>query len=127
MFKRENVVCHKCKKTGQYAREFPGKGKAEQKADGKDSNPKIDARPTLRKDTTKQLTCYNCHKKGHIAMICPDKAWLCQQTKLWNGVLPKHLERSGKVGDQDVSKIVLDTACTRTLVRRDLIFTGPAH
>ena len=116
--KRESIVCHKCKKTGHHARECPGEAKTGVKAEEKEPVPKNDAKPKLRKE---QLTCYHCHKRGHIAMECPDKACLCQQTKLQNGVLAKQLERPGKVGDHDVTKIVLDTGCTRTLVRRDWV------
>ena len=56
-------------------------------------------------------------------MDCPDKARLCQQTKLQNGTLIKQLKRLGKIGDEEVIKIVLDTGCTRTLslIRRDLV------
>ena len=116
-FKWENAVCHKCKKAGRYSRECPGEAKAEWKTDEKESIPKTDAKPTFRRDITKQLTCYNCHKKGHIAMDYPDRAWLCQQTKLQNGIFTKQLERPRKTGDQDVTKIVLDAGYTRTLVR----------
>ena len=121
--KRESVVCHKCKKAGHYARECPGEAKSDANTEpDKESTVKVDSKPRLRRDIAKHLTCYHCHKKGHIAMECPDKVLLCQQTaKLQKVALTKQLERAGKVGEHDVTKIVLDTGCSRTLVRRDLV------
>ena len=64
--KRENVVCHKCKKAGHYARECPGEAKSDVNTEpDKESTVKVDSKPRLRRDTAKHLTCYHCHKKGH--------------------------------------------------------------
>ena len=65
------------------------------------------------------ITCFNCRKKGHYASECPQDA-LCvvEQPLLIN---PKTVYQSGKVEGTDVSDIVLDTGCSRTLVRKELV------
>ena len=87
----------------------------------KESTVKVDSKLRLRRDTAKHSTCYHCHKKGHVAMECPDKALLCQQMKLQNVALTKQLKGAGEVEEHDVTKILLDIGCSQTLVRRDLV------
>ena len=58
-----------CKRTGHYAQECPGEAKVDTKTEEKEPISKIEAKPKLQMDTTKQLTW---HKKGHIAMECPN-------------------------------------------------------
>ena len=81
-----------CKRMGHYAQECPGEAKVDTKTEEKEPISKIEAKSKLQMDNTKQLIC---HKKGHniIAMECPNKVWLCQQTKLQDGVLAKQLGR----------------------------------
>ena len=68
------------------------------------------------KPTSKNIKCYSCGNLGHMSMQCPDKAWFC------GGGIPKRMSRrSGLVVKTRVKDIVLDTGCTRTMVRRDLV------
>ena len=68
--------------------------------------------------------CFNCDRKGHIAMNCPEAANYCDgDSKLKPGRSCKPLGRCrvGTVDGKVVSDILLDTGCTRTLIRRDLV------
>ena len=49
-------------------------------------------------------------------MQCPEKAWFC------GGGIPQQMaRRAGSVDATGVEDIVLDTRCTRTMVRRELV------
>ena len=59
---------------------------------------------------------YNCGKRGHMEMHCPNKALFCE------GECGGAATRKGKVEGREVEDIVLDTDCSRTMVKRGLVF-----
>ena len=61
------------------------------------------------------VKCYNCGKRGHLAMQCPDNALFCDAGS--GGAAT----RNGKVEGREVTDILLDTGCSRTMVKRALI------
>ena len=61
------------------------------------------------------IKCFNCGERGHMAIQCPSNALYCES---WSGVTA---HRSGTVEGMRVSDIVLDTGCSQTMVRRDLV------
>ena len=88
--------CHICGVVGHIAPNCP------KKQPGKEGNGRT-------------MKCFNCGKKGHMAVQCPDKALFCGE-KLGGVVTCK-----GKVEGRDVGDILLDTGCSRTMVRRSLV------
>ena len=76
---RQSVRCNVCKKLGHYANECRERQEGKQegaKAEGKGATG---TKPTRPRRDNRQLVCFNCHNKGHIAMECPDKTLLCQE------------------------------------------------
>ena len=69
-----------------------------------------------RNRTDKGIKCFNCHRYGHMSMNCPDKANFYCGDRLGRSVV-----RVGKVEGAVVSDLVLDTGCSGTMVRRDLV------
>ncbi len=76
-------------------------------------------------NTRREVKCYNCGQKGHISKQCPSNAaLLCQadgtsrqrQQRAGTGVM-----RAGSVEGRSVADILLDTGCSQTLVRSDLV------
>ena len=73
------------------------------------------------------MKCYNCGERGHIATTCP--ANLTKRNMFCRGEQQQRLSvskassvcRSGQIGDITVDNIVLDTGCSRTMVREDLV------
>ena len=74
------------------------------------------------------VKCYNCRQRGHISTKCPSAALFCkleQQSPVrQSGVKATSVCRSEQVEGIQVNQIVLDTGCSRTMVRRDLV---PGH
>ena len=99
--------CHKCGGEGHFKRYCPVKD--EQGADRAGAS-------TGRTRTDKGIKCFNCHRYGHMSMNCPDKANFYCEDRLGRSVV-----RVGKVEGAVVSEVVLDTGCSRTMVRRDLV------
>ena len=74
------------------------------------------AATTTAKGVRRPVKCFNCGNFGHISMHCPSKAsYLCKDG--WG----RSVARVGQVEGTAVSDILLDTGCTRTMVRRDLV------
>eukprot|EP00731_Ephydatia_muelleri_P003365 Em0001g3365a len=67
--------------------------------------------------------CYNCSKTGHLSWNCPEKALYSHSRG--NDITRRQtvLLRSGFVEGNKVEDIVLDTGCSRTMIRRDLVPT----
>ena len=64
----------------------------------------------------RMVKCFNCRKFGHVSMHCPERAsYFCGDSR------GQSVARAGLVEGTAVSDILLDTGCTRTMVRRDLI------
>ena len=79
----------------------------------------------LKKDE-KPLVCYNCGGRGHTSRQCPSESLYCGTRKCGNHHGRRQLVRQpfhceGFVEGQFVDDIVLDTGCSRTLVRSDLV------
>ena len=66
---------------------------------------------------SKSIVCFNCKAKGHISKNCP-KAMLYRVN---SGRRGKELLRCGQVDGKCVEDIQLDTGCSRTVVRKDLV------
>ena len=71
------------------------------------------------------VKCYNCSKTGHLSRNCPEKALYSRSRENYKtcrqadrAVLHSRLVEGNKVHD-----IVLDTGCSRTMIRKDLVPT----
>ena len=101
--------CHKCGAEGHWRRNCPVKEEP-----GVDGSGHKDPRSLKKPERT--VKCYNCGRNGHISMNCPDKAsYFCKD--VWG----QPVARIGRVEGTAVSDILLDTGCTRTMVRGDLV------
>ncbi len=71
------------------------------------------------------IKCYNCGQMGHVSRRCPSNAaLLCQETRRPCGEHSRadgRVSREGWVEAHQVADILLDTGCSRTLVRSDLV------
>ena len=79
----------------------------------------------LKKDE-KPLVCYSCGGCGHTSMQCSSDALFCRMRQLgsYGGRKPlvkHHFCCKGFVEGQFVDDTVLDTGCSRMLVRSDLV------
>ena len=84
---------------------------------------KVEKRP---KKDEKPLMCYNCGGRGHTSRQCPSDAFFCETRKSVTYRGRRKPARQpfcceGLVEGQFVNDIVLDTGCSRTLVRGDLV------
>ena len=75
------------------------------------------------------VECYNYGERGHIATTCPanpTKAnMFCRGEQQQLSVSKaSSVCQSGQIGDITVDNIVLDTGCSRTMVREDLVHEG---
>ena len=79
----------------------------------------------------KDVECFNCHKKGHYSSNCPHNALYCTERRVdhrgpspalqRNAIAKPGVIESGIVEGKKISKILLDTGCSRTLVHQDLV------
>ena len=74
------------------------------------------------------VKCYSCGQQGHNSTKCPSAALFCrlEQPKQvlpasQSGFRPSSVCRSGLVEGIQVDQIVLDTSCSQTMVRQDLV------
>ncbi len=75
--------------------------------------------------------CFNCHAKGHYSSNCQRNAMFCTERRMNNDgssftVRSRTCEKPGvtrrrKVEGKEVGDILLDTGCSRTLVRQSLV------
>ena len=67
--------------------------------------------------------CYHCKKQGHMSWECPEKSMVCKERmdRRHAGGRPMYMYKTGKVEGQEVADILLDTGCSRTMVRRNLV------
>ena len=111
--------CHNCGAPGHFARDCQ-KGQRSDKtttpAMGKETPLSATAKP--RRDPVK---CYNCGQTGHISRRCPSNAALFGREEHTPPPGPSNLSRRGLVEGQAVRDILLDTGCSKTLVRSDLV------
>ena len=105
--------CDNCGKNGHRAREC-WKGAA--KPGQKDLNKE--------KEINKEVTCWKCFHKGHIAANCPGAtAMYCDGTQRKKPKSYPRAIRPGVVDGTCVEDIMLDTSSSRTLIRADLVHT----
>ena len=78
--------------------------------------------PKRPKRDLKNLECFNCHEKGHYAFQCLKDAHFCKDSRETredaHGV---DVKRKGLVEGTPIERILLDTGCSKTLVRQELI------
>ena len=65
--------------------------------------------------------CYHCKKQGHMSWECPEKSMVCKERRDWRRKGGRPMYKTGKVEGQKVTDILLDTGCSRTMVRRNLV------
>ena len=76
------------------------------------------------KEKFKELTCWKCFRKGHIAAACPESTSMyCAWTQQKKSKSYPRAVRTGLVEGIPVQDIMLDTGSNRTLIRRDLVPT----
>ena len=113
---RFNKRCHICKMTGHLARDCKQRKPTESKME-----PKNQEEPSCPNDEEQKpkIVCFKCKGRGHIARNCP-KALFCYGQERQSRRSGKLLLR-GEVEGHSVEDIQLDTGCTRTDVRSDLV------
>ena len=71
------------------------------------------------------MECFNCHEKGHYSFQCPRNALFCGDKSVERMVSPTskfdEVKRKGLIEGNCAENILLDTGCSRTMVRRELI------
>ncbi|XP_064399260.1 uncharacterized protein LOC135345747 [Halichondria panicea] len=122
--------CHTCGKQGHLSKDC--RNKTPGKPDWKPQNSGV------KKDLKdlKDIECFNCHKKGHYSSNCPERAGalFCTErridyqgqsnTKKTEVQAKPSVVKTGSVEGKKVDNILLDTGCSRTLIRKDLV---PQH
>ena len=99
--------CHACGELGHFARDC----KSKVRPNGSSQSRGMPGR------NKEGVHCYNCGRWGHVAMNCPSNAAMyCGPDRKQSEVA-----RCGRVEGRQVEGIVLDTGCSRTLVRQDLV------
>ena len=114
--------CYSCEQPGHLAKDCYMKKLASRTSiKGEDV-----AKSEKKKKEGKPLICYNCGGHGHTSRQCPSDALFCgaRNPASYSGIgqletQPFQCERV--VEGQFVNDIVLDTGCSRTLVRNDLV------
>ena len=126
--------CLRCGKPGHLVRDCR-KAIPRPSEDGKEKEPgaKQEKAEGQKKDL-KDIECFNCHQKGHYASNCPHRAMFCMERRMDHTGHSRvkrnlHVEKPGiakpgVVEGTAVSNILLDTGCSRTLVRKDLVPTA---
>ena len=99
------VCCFKCGKNGHLSWQC-SQGRAPV-----DTSP---ARPGP------ELKCFNCGRKGHMARQCPGNALVCTDRAEQSQPVTGATE-AGVIEGWYVKNIVLDTGCSRTLVKKELV------
>ena len=108
----ETRRCHACGREGHLARNCSIRRDGESQP--KENRLKEPVIPKKEKGD-RVVKCYNCGKTGHIATNCPSNALFCSNSaEDWS-------TQSGVIEGTAVPDIVLDTGCSRTMVRQDLV------
>eukprot|EP00731_Ephydatia_muelleri_P034136 Em0048g12a len=82
------------------------------------SEPKGDSATQMavgKRSSKREIRCFNCKETGHMARDCPSNALFGEE----QGMLG--IKHSGVVEGKAVEDIMLDTGCSRTMVRGDLV------
>ena len=104
-------TCYTCGQQGHIAKDCQKGGR----------NPNRPPHRDQRGDRPNLVKCFGCGQMGHIATRCPHNALnnFCREQK---GVTPTTgIYKGGVVEGQYVSDILLDTGCSRTMVRHELV------
>ena len=130
--------CFSCNQVGHFVKDCPVNKnddniRAEkEESSGSKSVIKIKSNNTVATGRSRgeqsNVKCYNCGQRGHISTKCPSAALFCrlEQPKQvlpanQTGFRPSSVCRNGLVEGIQVDQIVLDTGCSRTMVRQDLV------
>ena len=127
--------CFSCNQIGHFAKNCPAADKKDDSCNddkkerqGAELVPQAKATNTGVTGKTKgeqNVKCYNCGQRGHISTKCPSSAMFCkleqQSPVCQSGSKTTSVCRSGQVEGIHVDQIVLDTGCSRTMVRQDLV------
>jgi transposase InsO family protein len=114
--------CYLCQQPGHFASACPSKSSTYVTATPNPSNISATTPPgkSNQHPRNKEIVCYNCHKKGHLSTQCPNNAMFCTAVPP-----PPHTgipsTRAGFIEGQPVNKIVLDTGCSQSMVRQELV------
>ena len=112
---RRKVTCFRCEAEGHGAGQCR-KGLEEKSVMRKDKR-------SLGGSKEVAVKCYNCNRIGHLARHCPDSAMFVSSTRrpCGSGGPDMGVLRNGVVEGKYVKGIMLDTGCSRTMVRRNLV------
>ena len=134
-----NKRCYKCHRLGHLSKDCraekddasKGSGADASGADasGADASGKKSPAGVEHQKTAgglQNMKCYNCQQKGHLAAKCPNRAMYCEQS-LGQAEAQKGEKMEcpmvcrGSVEGKQVEDILLDTGCSRTLVKSSLV------
>ena len=130
--------CFSCNQVGHFVKDCPVNKNDDnsriekEESSGSKSVTKTKGNSTVATGRSKgeqsNVKCYNCGQRGHISTKCPSAALFCrlEQPKQvlpanQTGFKPSSVCQSELVEGIQVDQIVLDTSCSRTMVRQDLV------
>ena len=67
------------------------------------------------------LRCFTCNGKGHTSRQCPSRALFCGNTNKPRVDTKGTVVQQGVVNGLLVDDLLLDTGCSKTIVRSDLV------
>ena len=105
--------CYSCGQVGHLAKNCSGKKVSP-------PNPSKGEDLGKKKKEEKPLLCYNCGGRGHTSRKCPSDVMFCRSEGC-DQQANQPFRCQGLVEGQFVEDIVLDTGCSRTLVRGNLV------